>query len=109
MKVILGIIISLLVLLGLATISVVVFLVMRYQNLDAMGKRIVLIAKTLDKQFSCNLGSLAQKTAKRLEAHVKLGYNYFEGKITEDAYKKHWKSLVKSAMALAEKAEEVAD
>ncbi len=84
-------------------------LIMRYQNIDARGKRIVLISKTLDKQFSCNLGDLAHKTAKKLEAHGKLGWKWIPGEITDKEYKRRWKSLVKSAMSLAEKAEEVVD
>ena len=82
-------------------------LIMRYQNLDVMGTRMVLIAQTLDKQFSCNLEGLAKKTAKKLQAHVKFGPKWIAGKVTDDEYKKHWKSLLGSANSLAEKAEEV--
>lgn len=84
-------------------------LIMRYQNLDVMGTRIVLIAKTLDKQFSCKLGNLAQKTANKLKAHVELGPKWIEGEVTHDEYIKHWKSLVGSAKSLVKKAEEVTD
>ena len=51
-------------------------LIMRYQSLDTMGKRMVLIVKTLDKQFNCNLEALAQGTAEKLHAHVKLGLRW---------------------------------
>lgn len=84
-------------------------LIMRYQNFDVLGERIVLIAKTLDKQFSCNLEALAQKTAKKLHAHVKLGPKWIEGEVTREEYIKRWKSLVGSAKSLAEKAEDVMD
>ncbi|GAI06698.1 unnamed protein product, partial [marine sediment metagenome] len=84
-------------------------LIMRYQNFGLLGKRIVLIAKTLDKQFSCNLEGLAKKTAKKLQAHVKLGNKRIAGEVTDDEYKNHWKSLVGSAKSLLEKAEEAID
>lgn len=82
-------------------------LIMRYQALDAMGTQIVLIAKGLDKQLGSNLGALAQQTADKLEKHTKLGFKFVAGEITDKKYKTHWKSLVKSAIALAEKVEEI--
>ena len=81
-------------------------LIMRYQNLDAMRVRIVLIANGLDKQSGSNLGYLAQQTSEKLEEHVKLGWKFIAGEKTDNEYKEHWKSLVDSAMTLAEKAEE---
>jgi len=81
-------------------------LIMRYQNLDAIRTRIVLMAKQLDKQLGSNLGLLAQQTGEKLEEHVKLGWKFIAGEMSDDEYKEHWKSLVDSAMALAEKAEE---
>ena len=84
-------------------------LIMRYQDFEASGKRIVLIAKMLDKQFSCNLGDLAQETSEILEAHVNLGSEWIKEKVTDDKYEKHWRLSVGSAKSLAEKAEEVAE
>lgn len=84
-------------------------LIMRYQNLDAMQSRIVLMAKTLDKQSGSNLGCLAQQTAEKLQEHVKLGGKFIAGEMTDSEYKEHWKSLVDSAISLAEKTEEVVD
>lgn len=84
-------------------------LIMRYQNLEAMRTRIVLIANSLDKQSGSNLGYLAQQTSEKLEKHVKLGLKFIAGEITDDEYKEHWKSLVDSAVALAEKAEEATE
>jgi hypothetical protein len=84
-------------------------LIMRYQNLEAMQSRIVLTAKILDKQFGSNLGFLAQQTAEKLQEHVKLGSKFIAEEITNDEYREHWKSLLDSAISLAEKAEEVAD
>ena len=84
-------------------------LIMRYQNLEAMKTRMVLMAHRLDRQLGSNLGSLAQQTSDKLQEHVELGWKFIAGEITDNEYKEHWKSLVDSAMALAEKTEEVTD
>lgn len=81
-------------------------LIMRYQNLDAMQSRIVLMAKILDKKFGTNLGCLAQQTAEKLQKHIKLGLKFINDEISDDEYREHWKSLVDSAINLIEKAEE---
>ncbi len=81
-------------------------LIMRYQNLEAMRTRILLMAKQLDKQLGSNLGCLAQQTSDKLEEHVKLGEKFIAGEMSDDEYKEHWESLVDSAMALAKEAEE---
>lgn len=81
-------------------------LVMRYQSLGAMRTRTVLMAKQLDEQLGSNLGDLAQQTGEKLEEHVKLGWKFVAGEISDGEYKEHWKSLADSAIALAEKAEE---
>ncbi len=66
-------------------------------------------AKTDDKKCGCNLGELARKTNKKLQAHVKLGNEWVAGEVTDDQYKKHWKSLLKKATTLADKTEEAID
>jgi len=80
-------------------------LIMRYQSLDAMGKRIVIMANSLDKQMGTNLGTFTQQTSEKLEEHVKLGWQFIAGEISDSEYSKHWKSSVDAAMALIEEAE----
>ncbi len=82
-------------------------LMMRYQNLEIVRHRIVLIAKQLDKELGSNLELLAQQTCEKLEEHVELGPKYIRGEVGGDEYKKRWGSLRDSATALAEKAEEM--
>jgi len=56
-----------------------------------------------------NLEYLAQQTANKLTKHTKLGFKFVAGEKTDKEYNIHWKSLVKKAMALAEKAIEIAN
>jgi hypothetical protein len=84
-------------------------LIMRYQSLEAMKPRIIVMANRLDKQLGTDLGTLTQQTADKLEEHVELGWKFIKEEITDTEYKEHWKSLVNSALALAEKAEQVID
>jgi hypothetical protein len=87
--------------------STKVNLIMRYQNLDVVRPRIVLMSKQLDKELGSNLELLAQQTGEKLEEHVDLGAKYIRGEMSEDDYRKRWESLRDSATALAEKAEEM--
>jgi len=82
-------------------------LIMRYQNLEVVSPRIVLMTKQLDKELGSNLELLAQQSAEKLEEHVKLGGEFVGGKMSDEEYKQRWESLVGSATALAAKAEEL--
>lgn len=85
-------------------------LIIRYQSLEAMCRRIALMAKQLDDEVGSSLEPLAQDTCKKLEEHIRLGAGYIIGEISDKEYKECWsslwRSLVDSAIALAAQAEE---
>ena len=84
-------------------------LAMRYQTLDAKSEYIKGITKKFDKNFGGNLHPIVKRTANKLAENINILMKVIEGVTPEEDYKKHWKSLVKSAFALVKKADEYID
>lgn len=84
-------------------------LAMRYQTLDAKSEYIKGIAKKFDKNFGGNLLPLVQQTANKLAKNRELITKVIRGEASEETYKRHWKSLVRSALNLAKKADQFVD
>lgn len=77
---------------------------LRYQAIDARSEDMKIVAKKLDKSLGSNLYSAVHRTAKKLGKNLEMIDKLLKGGITEQEYKDHWLSLVKSANALAKKA-----
>ena len=82
---------------------------LRYQAIDARSEDMKIVAKKLDKSLGSNLHSAVHRTAKKLDKNLEMIDKLLKGEITEQEYKEHWLSLVKSAKALAKKAVNLLD
>lgn len=81
----------------------------RYQVLDANSEYIKSRAKKFDKEFGGNLYPLAKRTANKLGKNADIIMKVIAGTTSEEEYKKHWQSLVKDAMNLVKKADQLID
>jgi len=84
-------------------------LALRYQTLDAKSEYIKGIAKKFDKNFGGNLLPLVEQTANKLAGNIDMINKLVMGDSSEEEYKKHWKSLLESALTLVNEAERLMD
>lgn len=84
-------------------------LAMRYQSLDAKSEYIKGVAKKFDKNFGGNLLPLVKRTANKLASNIEMVTKGIKGEVSEEDYKSHWESLVRSALTLVNKADQFVD
>jgi len=82
---------------------------LRYQAIDTRSESIKIVAKKLDKSLGSNLHSAVRTTAKKLDTNIVINNKRLKGEATDQEYEEHWRSLVRSAVALSKKATSLID
>lgn len=82
---------------------------LKYQTISTRSEYIKTVAKQLDESLGSKLHSAVSKTAKKLDTHKDITMKHIEGKVSDQEYKEHWLTLLKSAIALTKKAAKLID